>query len=83
MVHPSGLALYMPGEKACLVGENRSDGERKYYSSILPAETSIQDLAGAIKARRVCEQAHQHLKEDLGLDYFEGRSWTGSIDTHP
>jgi hypothetical protein len=30
-----------------------------------------------IKARWVCEQAHQRLKEELGLDHFEGRSWRG------
>ena len=24
-----------------------------------------------------CEQAHQQLKEELGLDHFEGRSWQG------
>jgi len=34
-------------------------------------------LAAAIKARWICEQAHQQLKEELGLDHFEGRSWTG------
>jgi SRSO17 transposase len=28
--------------------------------------------------RWVGEQAHQQLKEELGLDHFEGRSWTGS-----
>ncbi|MGA8445301.1 MAG: IS701 family transposase, partial [Roseiarcus sp.] len=28
-------------------------------------------------ARWVCEQAHQQLKEELGLDHFEGRSWRG------
>jgi transposase len=27
--------------------------------------------------RRICEQAHQQLKEELGLDHFEGRSWHG------
>ncbi len=70
-------AQHMPGEEAWLVGEHRSNGERKYYLSNLPAETSIRDLAGAIKARWVCEQAHQQLKEELGLDHFEGRSWTG------
>ena len=32
---------------------------------------------GTIKARWVCEQAHQQLKEELGLDHYEGRSWTG------
>jgi hypothetical protein len=30
-------------------------------------------LAATIKARWICEQAHQQLKEELGLDYFEGR----------
>jgi SRSO17 transposase len=34
-------------------------------------------LASLIKARWVCEQAHQQLKEELGLDHFEGRSWRG------
>ena len=31
-----------------------------------------------IKARWVCEQAHQQLKEELSVDHFEGRSWIGS-----
>jgi SRSO17 transposase len=70
-------AQHMPGEEAWLVGEHRSSGERKYYLSNLPADTPIKDLAGAIKARWICEQAHQQLKEELGLDHFEGRSWTG------
>jgi SRSO17 transposase len=48
-----------------------------YYLSNLPANTPLKQLAGAIKARWVCEQAHQQLKEELGLDHFEGRSWTG------
>jgi SRSO17 transposase len=34
-------------------------------------------LAATIKARWICEQAHQQLKEELGLDRFEGRSWQG------
>ena len=70
-------AQHMPGEEVWLVGEHRSNGERKYYLSNLPAETPIKDVAGAIKARWICEQAHQQLKEELGLDHFEGRSWTG------
>lgn len=68
---------HLPGEEAWLVGEHRSTGERKYYLSNLPADTPIKALAGAIKARWICEQAHQQLKEELGLDHFEGRSWTG------
>ncbi len=67
----------MPGDEVWLVGERRSTGEKKYYVSNLPADTTIKTLAAAIKARWVCEQAHQQLKEELGLDHFEGRSWIG------
>ena len=68
---------HLPGEEMWLVGEWRSSGERKYYLSNLPPRTSLRALAGAIKARWVCEQAHQQLKQELGLGHFEGRSWTG------
>ena len=37
----------------------------------------LRTLATIIKARWICEQAHQQLKEELGLDHFEGRSWQG------
>jgi SRSO17 transposase len=67
----------MPGDEVWLVGERRSTGEQKYYVSNLPTDTSLKMLAATIKARWVCEQAHQQLKEELGLDHFEGRSWTG------
>lgn len=67
----------MPGEEVWLIGERRSNGEQKYYLSNLPADTSLKALAAAIKARWICEQAHQQLKEELGLDHFEGRSWKG------
>jgi SRSO17 transposase len=70
-------AQHLPGEEVWVIGEHRSTGERKYYLSNLPANASLKQLAGTIKARWVCEQAHQQLKEELGLDHFEGRSWTG------
>jgi len=75
-IHDRG-AQHLPGEEVWLVGEHRSTGERKYYLSNLPPDTTMKQLAGAIKARWICEQAHQQLKEELGLDHFEGRSWTG------
>jgi hypothetical protein len=62
----------MPGDEVWLVGERRSTGEQKYYVSNLPADATIKTLAATIKARWVCEQAHQQLKEELGLDHFEG-----------
>lgn len=75
-IHDMG-AQHLPGEEVWVVGEHRSSGERKYYLSNMPADTSVKQLAAAIKARWICEQAHQQLKEELGLDHFEGRSWTG------
>ena len=69
---------HLPGdEEVWLVGERRATGEQKYYLSNLPAATTLKALAAAIKARWLCEQAHQQLKEELGLDHFEGRSWSG------
>jgi SRSO17 transposase len=68
---------HLPGDEAWLVGEWRSSGERKYYLSNLPQRTSRRALVAAIKARWVCEQGHQQLKQELGLGHFEGRSWTG------
>ena len=68
---------HLPGDLAWLVGEWRASGARKYYLTNHPAGTSLSTLAAAIKARWVCEQAHQQLKEELGLDHFEGRSWLG------
>jgi hypothetical protein len=68
---------HLPGEAAWLVGEWRDSGEKKFYLSNLPADATLRQLAGAIKARWACEQAHQQLKEELGLDHFEGRTWPG------
>jgi SRSO17 transposase len=68
---------HLPGAEAWLVGEWRSSGERKFYLSNLSSRASLRTLAAAIKARWVCEQAHQQLKGELGLGHFEGRSWTG------
>jgi SRSO17 transposase len=68
---------HLPGEEVWLVGERRASGERKYYLANLPADVTLEELAALIKARWACEQAHQQLEEELGLDHFEGRSWTG------
>ena len=68
---------HLPGDEAWLIGEHRASGEKKYYLANLPAATDLRSLAATIKARWICEQAHQQLKEELGLDHFEGRSWQG------
>src|SRR5262249_38355955 len=39
------------------------------YLANLPAKTDLRTLAATIKARWICEQAHQQMKEELGLDH--------------
>ena len=68
---------HLPGDEAWLIGEHRTSGEKKYYLANMPAKTNLRTLAATIKARWICGQAHQQLKEELGLDHFEGRSWRG------
>jgi hypothetical protein len=47
-------------------------GGKRYYLANLPAKTDLRILAATIKARWICEQAHQQLKEEQELDHFEG-----------
>lgn len=75
-IHDKGQQ-HMPGEEGWLIGEHRASGERKYHLSTLPGDTDLKTLAATVKARWSCEQAHQQMKEELGLDHFEGRSWQG------
>jgi SRSO17 transposase len=74
---PNARGQHLPGDEAWLVGERRAGGERKYSLTNHAPDTTLRALAAAIKARWVCEQAHQQLKEELGLGHFEGRSWSG------
>jgi SRSO17 transposase len=67
--------VHLPGDEVRLVGEHRATGEFKYYLSNLPADATLERLAALIKARWACEQAHRQLKEELGLDHLECRSW--------
>src|SRR5438874_11423121 len=50
---------HLPGEEVWLIGEHRTSGEKKYYLANLPAATNLRTLAAIIKARWICEQAHQ------------------------
>ena len=70
-------AQHLPGDEAWLVCEERAAGERKYHLANHPADAPLRTLAATIKARWACEQMHQQMKNELGLDHFEGRSWRG------
>ena len=49
----------------------------KYYLCNLPKSMSLRRLVATARERWRVEQDYQQLKEELGLDHFEGRSWTG------
>jgi len=66
-----------PGDEAWLICERRSNGETKYHLSNYSPDATLHSLVASLKARWACEQGHQQMKEELGLDHFEGRSWTG------
>jgi SRSO17 transposase len=49
----------------------------KYWLSNLPADTTIERLVALAKIRWRIEHDYRELKDALGLDHFEGRSWRG------
>ncbi len=49
----------------------------KYWLSNLPAETSLEWLVSLAKLRWRIEHDYRELKDALGLDHFEGRSFRG------
>ena len=66
-----------PGPERWLLIERLSDGTHKYYVSNAPEKTSIRRLVSWAHEPWKVEQGYQQLKEELGLDHFEGRSWRG------
>ena len=61
----------------CERPSRRSAAPLKWYVSNLPATTPLRTLARAAHQRWAIEQQYQQLKEELGLDHFEGRSFPG------
>src|SRR5439155_5461092 len=67
----------LAAEARWLLVEWRTDGSIRYALSNLPAETPMAHAVELWKSRWHVEQGYQQLKEELGLDHFEGRSWPG------
>jgi SRSO17 transposase len=49
----------------------------KFWLADLPAATDLLSLVRFAKIRWWIEQGYQQLKDELGLDHYEGRSWLG------
>jgi SRSO17 transposase len=60
-----------------LLIEETPEGTIKSAFSNLPANTSRLRAVRLWRERWKIEQGYQQMKEELGLDHFEGRSWRG------
>jgi SRSO17 transposase len=49
----------------------------KYWLSTVPAGTKLKDLVKLAKHRWIIERDYEELKQELGLNHFEGRGWRG------
>lgn len=65
-------------EEWLLIEWPKGDAEPiKYFLSTLPARTSTQELVRVAKLRWRIERDYQELKQEFGLDHYEGRGWRG------
>jgi SRSO17 transposase len=53
------------------------DKPTKYWLSTLPKDISFRDLVDIAKLRWRIERDYQELKQEVGLDHYEGRGWRG------
>ncbi|BBH53212.1 IS701 family transposase [Fluviispira sanaruensis] len=65
------------GKERWLLVEKRKDGVLKYYISNYSKTYPKDEIIELMHKRWKIEQGYQILKEELGLDHYEGRSWLG------
>jgi SRSO17 transposase len=68
-----------PGEEEWLIIEwpDGEDAPTHYFLSTLPHDTPLAELAITAKLRWRVERDYQDSKREVGLDHYEGRTWTG------
>jgi SRSO17 transposase len=49
----------------------------RYWLSTISERVGIEDLVRLVKIRWRIERDYQEMKDELGLDHYEGRSWQG------
>jgi SRSO17 transposase len=74
--HSGGHPQLPSGERGWLVFERRSNETKAYVLWGLD-HLSLRQQARILRARWPIEQGYQQMKEELGLDHFEGRTWPG------
>src|SRR5262249_14742739 len=65
------------GERWLLCERALTGDDRKYSLLNLDATVSLRELVIVVRSRWPIEQQYRELKDELGLDHFEGRSYRG------
>ena len=85
-VRPANIALRRAAhaaeaelEECWLLAEwpSHADAPSDFWLSTLPPDTPLRELVRLAKARWRIEHDYRELKDGLGLDHFEGRSFRG------
>lgn len=68
-----------PGDEQWLLYEwpAAETAPTKLWLATLPAATSLKNLVRMAKLRWRVERDYQEMKQEIGLDHFEGRGWRG------
>ena len=66
-----------PGEEEWLIIEREKNGDFKYYLSSMSSRSALRSLVRLAKMRWHIERDYQDMKQELGFDRYEGRTWGG------
>jgi SRSO17 transposase len=70
------------GDRWLLCERSLATDERKYYLLNLPETATLRELVSLARSRWPIEQQYRELKDELGFDHFEGRTyreWTHQV----
>lgn len=70
-------SLDPPGEEEWLLVEQENSGDFKYYLSSTSSRLNLKAMVRLAKMRWHIERDYQDMKQELGFDKYEGRSWGG------
>jgi SRSO17 transposase len=65
------------GDRWLLCERSLATDERKYYLLNLPETATLRELVTLARSRWPIEQQYRELKDELGFDHFEGRTYRG------
>lgn len=54
-----------------------AEGPTKFWLSTAPESAQLEDLVRLVKLRWRIERDYEEMKDELGLDHYEGRNWLG------